>query len=93
MTQWCHKQIGVNLPRTAAEQAKYCVDNGLTVSKDELQPGDLIFFSLKENGRYLNVSHVGVYAGNGMMVDASSSRGQVVYREMFDGQVLYARAS
>lgn len=91
LTQWCYKQNGVNLPRTAAEQAKYCVDNGLTISKEELQPGDLVFFSNSTNGRYMNVTHVAVYAGNGMIVDASSKRGEVVHREMFSGQVLYGR--
>lgn len=92
LTRWCYREVGLELPRTAAAQAEYCVDNGITVSKDELRPGDLVFFSLKENGRFMNISHVGVYAGNGMMVDASSSNGEVVYREMFDdGQVLYGR--
>ena len=91
LTQWCYKQNGVNLPRTAAEQAKYCVDNDLTISKEELQPGDLVFFSNGKNGRYMNITHVAVYAGNGMIVDASSKRGEVVHREMFSGQVLYGR--
>lgn len=41
----------------------------------------------------MNITHVGVYAGNGMVVDASSSRGKVVYRNLFDAdkQVLYGR--
>lgn len=94
LTRWCYREVGLELPRTAAAQAKYCVDNGITVSKDELRPGDLVFFSLKENDRFMNISHVGIYAGNGMMVDASSSNGEVVYRQMFDnGQVLYGRPS
>ena len=45
--------------------------------------GDLIFWSFKENGRYKNITHVGIYAGNGMVIDSSSSRGMVVYRELF----------
>ena len=88
-----HKQIGKSIPRTAAAQGEYCVNNGLTIAKSQLQPGDLIFFSHKANGRYLNITHVAVYAGmkDGklMVVDASSSRGKVVYRELYSGAVLY----
>ena len=41
----------------------------------------------------MNITHVGIYAGDGKVVDASSSKGQVVYRDLFDSgkQVLYAR--
>lgn len=91
LTQWCYAQVGISLPRTAADQAQYCVNNHKTISPNDLEPGDLIFFSLENNGRFMNISHVAVYAGNGYIVDASSSRGQVVYRELFGGQVLYAR--
>ena len=91
LSRWCYREIGVEIPRTAAAQAKYCVDNGLTVNKEDLRPGDLIFFSLYDNDRYMDITHVGIYAGNGMMVDASSSNGQVVYRPVFGGQVLYGR--
>jgi Cell wall-associated hydrolases (invasion-associated proteins) len=57
----------------------------------DLEPGDLIFFSLENNGRFMNISHVAIYAGNGYIMDASSSRGQVVYRQLFGSQVLYGR--
>jgi len=40
----------------------------------------------------MNITHVAIYAGDGMIVDASSSRGEVVYRKLFSGHVLYARA-
>lgn len=91
LSQWCYRQQGINLPRTAAEQAKHCVDNGYTIGKENLQPGDLVFFSNHKNGRYMDITHVAIYAGNGMIVDASSSNGKVVHRELFGGQVLYAR--
>lgn len=92
LTRWCYRELGMELPRTAAAQAKYCSDNGLTVQKSELVPGDLIFYSLKDNGRYKDISHVGIYAGNGMMVDASSINGEVVYRPMFQkGLVMFGR--
>lgn len=93
LTMWCYRQLGVVLPGTAAEQARYLVEKHLTISKENLQPGDLVFWSYKPNGRFMNITHVGVYAGNGMVVDASSSKGKVVYRNLFDSdkQVLYGR--
>ena len=41
-----------------------------TVKEENLQPGDLIFYSYTTNGRYKNISHVGIYVGNGKMVEA-----------------------
>lgn len=93
LVQWCYRQLGISLPRTASTQAKYCVDNGLTISKSNLAPGDLVFWSFENNDRFMNITHVGIYAGDGMVVDASSTRGQVVYRKLYDAghQVLYGR--
>lgn len=94
MVQTVFGQVGVSLPRTAAAQAKYCMDNGKTVSRSDLQPGDLVFWSLKgDNGRYMNVSHVGIYAGDGMVIDASTINQKTVYRSLFadSSQVLYGR--
>ncbi|HPO77943.1 MAG TPA: peptidoglycan DD-metalloendopeptidase family protein [Thermoclostridium caenicola] len=93
LVQWVYKKLGINLPGTAAAQGKYCVDNGLTISKSSLASGDLVFWSHKPNGRFMNITHVGIYAGDGKVVDASSSKGRVVYRDLFDSdkQVLYAR--
>jgi cell wall-associated NlpC family hydrolase len=85
--------LEIGLPRTAAEQAHFIVDNGLTLTADELTVGDLIFWSYEQNGRFMNITHVGIYAGKGKVIDASSSRGQVVYRNVFDieFQVMYGR--
>lgn len=93
LTMWTYRQLDVHLPGTAAEQGRYCVDNGVIVSNGSLVPGDLVFWSHKPNGRYMNITHVGIYAGDGMVVDASSSRGKVVYRNLFDSdkQVLCGR--
>ena len=93
LTMWSYRQIGITIPGTAAEQARFCVNKNLTVSKADLVPGDLVFWSHQPNGRYMNITHVGVYAGGGMVVDSSSSKGKVVYRNLFDSnkQVLYGR--
>ncbi|MFH8804457.1 NlpC/P60 family protein [Streptomyces sp. NPDC017936] len=59
LTQAAWKAAGVTLPRTTYDQ----VDAGTTVSLADALPGDLIFF-------YDDVTHVGVYIGNGMMIHA-----------------------
>lgn len=51
----------IDLPRTAAKMAK----QGIPVSRDELRPGDLVFFDTHGNGE---VSHVGVYIGDGKFI-------------------------
>lgn len=93
LTMWCYKKVGINIPGTAAEQAKFCAEKGLTVSKNDLQPGDLIFWSYRPNGRFMHITHVGIYAGNDKVVDASSKKGQVVYRDLYNAekQVMYGR--
>ncbi len=93
LTMWCYRMAGVNLPGTAAEQARYLVENKLTIAKEDLQAGDLVFWSYKPNGRFMNITHVGVYAVDGKVIDASYSKGKVVYRNLFDSdmQVLYGR--
>lgn len=63
-------EFGVNLPRTSMEQSKY----GKQVSRNELQPGDLVFFNTRGSG----VSHVGIYKGNGYFIHASTSQGKVI---------------
>ena len=52
---------------------------------EELKVGDIMFYSAKVNKRYKNVTHVAIYAGNDMMVDASSGKGMVVYRSVYSG--------
>ncbi len=93
LTLWSYRQIGITIPATAAEQARFCVNKKVTVAKKDLVPGDLVFWSHKPNGRFMNITHVGVYAGGGKVIDASYSKGKVVYRNLFDSnkQVLYAR--
>lgn len=72
-TQYVFKKFGISLPRVAASQAQV----GYAVTREELKPGDLVFF---ENGGYID--HVGIYIGNGQMVHAGSSRTGVCYTDM-----------
>ncbi|MBL0331581.1 MAG: C40 family peptidase [Chlorobiota bacterium] len=63
------RAIGVNLPRTARMQ--YNV--GSTISRENLQYGDLIFFNTRGG-----VSHVGIYLGNDLFTHSSSRYGVTV---------------
>lgn len=58
---WAYKQIGKTLPRSSQAQAA----GGTPVDKANLQPGDVVLF-------YPDASHVGLYAGNGNVVHAST---------------------
>lgn len=64
LTLFSWKAAGKSLPRTAADQWRAVQ----RITKDQLQPGDLIFFYNSSNP-----SHVGMYAGGGQMIHASRS--------------------
>lgn len=72
---------GITLPRTAADQRGAV----RAISRTWRRGGDLVFFH--GSGGY--VYHVGIYAGDGYIVDASSSRGQVVKRKIWTTSVSY----
>ncbi len=67
------KSKGVNIPRVSRRQAYY----GKYVSRQNLKPGDLIFFDTSKRRRgYVN--HVGIYIGNNKFIHASSAKHRVV---------------
>ena len=77
---------------TAAAEAQGLDEAGKSITEADLQPGDLIFYSYTTNGRYKNISHVGIYAGNGKMVEAKNEAEGVVYGDFHSGSVvMYAR--
>lgn len=65
------KKYGVTLPRTSVAQSKV----GVAVSKSNLKPGDLVFFSSGSRANGKNVTHVAVYAGNGKILHTYGSPG------------------
>ena len=68
-TQQILGHFGVSLPRTAASQANY----GTAVSLDNIQPGDLLFYS---SG--YGIGHVSIYIGNGQVVHASNPTSGII---------------
>ena len=59
---WCHKQLGISIPRTSLAQSK----SGKAVNKSDLQVGDLIFWKTTS----AEVGHVGMYVGNNQFIHA-----------------------
>lgn len=90
---WCLKQAGISsadaLRTSAAGQAQYCVERGWTISRDQLQPGDLIFWqnaACTKGDRWNEIHHTGIYIGDGKVIEASSSKGCVVIRNIWSSQ-------
>jgi cell wall-associated NlpC family hydrolase len=65
LTQRVYADLGVNIPRTASQQA---TAGRPVASLDEAQPGDLVFYDYS-SGR-AGIDHVGIYAGGGKMIAA-----------------------
>ena len=63
--QYVYGHFGINLARVTWDQ----YGQGQSVSRDSLQTGDLVFFSTYQAGP----SHVGIYVGDGLMIDSSNS--------------------
>ena len=83
LVMWAYQQVGISLPHFTVSQ----YNSGVHVSRNDLEPGDLVFF-------FSNISHVGMYIGNGMMIDAPSFgedvKVQPIYWSAFVGAVRIA---
>lgn len=69
LTQYVFKQLGISIPRTSLAQS----NSGKSVSKSNLQMGDLIFWKTTS----AKVGHVGMYVGNGQFIHAPNSKSVV----------------
>ncbi|TCO48084.1 NlpC/P60 family protein [Actinocrispum wychmicini] len=65
LVEWAYGQAGVGLPRSSRSQFGL----GKSVSINDLQPGDLLFYG----GSASSIHHVAMYVGQGMIVHASTS--------------------
>lgn len=78
---------GFKMPRTAREQARY----GYLVRKEDLKPGDLLFFATYASFP----SHVGIYIGEGKMIHASSRGSRVevtsINQDYYQRRFLFAK--
>jgi cell wall-associated NlpC family hydrolase len=70
---YSYAQIGISLPHHAAAQYGY----GVPVSREELQPGDLVFF----NG----LGHAGIYVGGGSFIHAPHTGDVVKISSLYEG--------
>jgi len=77
LVSYIYAQYGISIPHQSGQIRAI----GTPISADEARPGDILWWS----------GHVGLYAGNGMMVDATPSKG-VSYRAVYSG-VTYLRVS
>jgi cell wall-associated NlpC family hydrolase len=76
LVEWAFAQEGISLPHYTGSQW----NSGMHVSRNDLEPGDLVFF-------FADISHVGIYIGNGLMVDAPSTGQDVQVQPIFDAYV------
>ena len=70
LTQFVYQEVGIALPRRAISQS-----TSGDPARGALRRGDLLFFST--DTRQKLVTHVGVYEGDGVMIDASKRHGRV----------------
>lgn len=90
--------LGNRLYTNASGQARYCYNHGLTIERSELQPGDLVFWmdkTCKGCHRWREIHHVGIYVGDGMVVEAAGDKDCVVVRKLWENKdcpiILYGR--
>ena len=81
---YVYKHFGYSFSRGAQEQYK----DGYHLNMDQLQPGDLVFFSSYSNidySNYRNITHVGLYIGNGYFIHASNPTKGVIISNLWSG--------
>jgi cell wall-associated NlpC family hydrolase len=81
LVQLVYRQAGAALPRTAQQQ----FDATARVTPDQLQPGDLVFFFRTYADPRDWITHVGIYIGGGMQINAPTEGQVVSVQPVFSG--------
>ena len=76
LVMWAFAQEGISLPHYTGAQW----NSGMHVARNDLEPGDLVFFGA-------DISHVGIYVGDGLMVDAPNTGAVVRVEPLFSDYV------
>ncbi|EKQ55089.1 MULTISPECIES: C40 family peptidase [unclassified Clostridium] len=76
LTQYVYNKFGVGLSRTTYSQ----VNEGIKVNRNDLRPGDLVFFNTEGS-----ISHVGIYIGGGEFIHAPRTGKPVMVSSLSDG--------
>ncbi|HYM42687.1 MAG TPA: C40 family peptidase [Steroidobacteraceae bacterium] len=71
---YVHEHVGLAIPRTAREQQRAA----RLIARDDLAPGDLVFFRIHSH----RVDHVGIYVGSGRFIHAPRAGGAVEYADL-----------
>jgi cell wall-associated NlpC family hydrolase len=93
---YVHQLMRMPIPRRAEDQSAYAA----TVTEDNLQPGDLVFFHFAEGdprGSYVDfspnfINHVGIYTGEGRFIHAPKDGKVVSYARMVDFKPYFLKA-
>ncbi len=72
LVMWAYEHVGIQLDHFTGDQW----NEGVHISRSQLQPGDLVFF-------FADLGHVGMYIGNGLMVDAPQTGQPVQVQPVF----------
>lgn len=82
LTKYAYKSVGVSLPGIVSSQL--AMTN--KISKDQAQPGDLVFFKNSKGYAY----HVGIYMGNNKVLHAPKPGRKVRVEEIWSSRVVFA---
>jgi cell wall-associated NlpC family hydrolase len=73
--RYCFREHDITVPRSTGPQ----FEDGLPVEKEDLQPGDVVFFYLENPGK---AEYVGIYSGNNLFIAVSTSENAVLERKL-----------
>ena len=83
-TYWCYKQVDIKLKDSTSKQVSD--SRFMQVSYDELAPGDLVYFHTDTSS---TANHAAIYLGDGEIIHASSTAGEVIISQMVSSKSDY----